>query len=327
MSDNNVLKGGVGLLAILSLMFTRTCKTCEHESSSIIKNVREIEVAKEVKPSRGFSCNARGINDASASVVEDEIKNIRNEDEVFLKKINKNEFSYTDRTPGIFNSLNDLQIDDNKTFIVDGNLEEDEIKVLNKKGVNFICNKEVYEKQKDIVRYEILFIFSEDREILKDLYSINDDQVDEVIKIAQPLLTDIYVTKIASKESLDETLKRFREHDIVPVIIFNNKNKTLFDHPLSYYNVSNAITCNSYNLGSPLFFSSTDYLGFNNVVKSLVNNEPQPTLFDFYKNFSNNYATQLYNDKKYFATVVSTGVAVTGGGAGYIIYYNINEKS
>src|SRR5689334_16318557 len=106
MSDNKAVKG-VGLLAILSLMFARTCKTCEHESSTLIREGREVASHEKVKPSEGFSCNRPHVEDVSpiTSTTDDEVKSVRTENEVFLSKTGENEFSYRDKTTGTFNSL------------------------------------------------------------------------------------------------------------------------------------------------------------------------------------------------------------------------------
>lgn len=320
MADNKAVKG-VGLLAILGLMFAKTCKNSEHEGSIFLKGCKTAE--HDIKPSE-FRPHVDDI--PIAPTVDNETKPLLKEDEVILKKTNENEFSYTDKTTSTFNSLGDVKIDNSKTLIVDGKLTEDEVKSLNKQGVKFICDKDLYEQQKNITNYQVIFVFSEDREVLKDLYGVSDEQVDDLIKLAQPALTDINSTKVSSQGQLEFALAAFKKDNITPVVVFNNKDKNLFGNPLSYYGVSNVITCNSYNLGGEIFFNSTDYLGIDHVIKSLVNIN-QPTLFDFYKNFSNNYATQLYNDKKYLVTVVAASAVATGGGGGFIIYYNLNEKS
>lgn len=332
MADNNAVKG-LGLLAIMGLFFARTCKTCTHESSAIIHETEEVATHTKAKPSESFSCNRPHVQEdipiepsAVDNTTKQETNNILKEDGNILKKIDDGNFTYSDEATIGFKSLNDINFDNSKTLIVDGKLTEDEIKTLNNKGVKFICTKSVYEQQKNITNYQVIFVFSEDREVLKDLYGVRDEQVDDLIKIAQPALTDIYSTKVSSQGQLEFALAAFKKDNTTPVVVFNNKDKTLFGNPLSYYGVANVITCNSYNLGSEIFFNSTDYLGIGNVIKSLVNIN-QPTLFDFYKNFSNNYATQLYNEKKYFVTVVAASAVATGGGAGFIIYYNLNEKS
>jgi hypothetical protein len=334
MADNKASKA-VGLLAILGLMFAKTCKTSEHDGSLFLKGCKTAE-HERIKPSEVFPSENPHVNDVPPIIPSDvppipsagnnETKSVHSEDEVFLKKMNENEFSYTDKTTSTFSSLGDVKIDNSKTLIVDGKLTEDEVKALSKQGVKFICDKNVYDQQKNITHYQVIFVFSEDREVLKDLYGVSDEQVNDLIKIAQPALTDISSTKVSSQSQLEFALADLKKDNITPVVVFNNKDKTLFGNPLSYYGVSNVITCNSYSLGGEIFFNSTDYLGIDHVIKSLVNIN-QPTLFDFYKNFSNNYATQLYNDKKYLVTVVAATAVVAGGGGGFIIYYNLNEKS
>ena len=112
--------------------------------------------------------------------------------------------------------------------------------------------------------------------------------------------------------------------DVTPIIVFNNKDNKLFGKSLSEYSISNVITCNSYNFGSDIFFSSTDFIGIKDVMNSLANNKPK-NLFEFYKEFSNRYSTFVYNDNKRLVTIVAVGSVAIGGGSGLIIYYNQND--
>ena len=216
MSDNAVK--GIGAAALLGLLSLRACKACDNTADDALKNSdsffscnKASKSATDFDPPKtdpsevSVPSQTEVYQPLSPSQVDQTLNNeTSNADEsiVVLKKDANNSFTISDNLSQTFKSLNDIDIDNSKVLIVDGDLTTSEIKALNKKGIKFICNKDVYEQQKNIANYEVILIYSEDREILKDLYSINDEQVNDIMEYARPVIADYNIKKIGYESDL-----------------------------------------------------------------------------------------------------------------------------
>jgi hypothetical protein len=162
---------------------------------------------------------------------------------------------------------------------------------------------------------------------MQALYSVNKDQASELIKKFKMFSNNTGAEIVGSKEELENKLSDFKQENIEPIVIFNNvNNDVLFNSPVLDFKIKNMITCNSYKIDQDQIFNSIDFLSVDVVLKSISSIPNSDNLYDFYKQFSNNYSQILKNNNVVNTTLVVGVIAGTGIVVGCTVYYGSNKN-
>jgi hypothetical protein len=314
-----------GALVVVCLFFIKTCDNCAGRLDVLSKNFNEKAFAHGDKAIRRVDEMAKGIfKDAGANRSADKTTKskyqvVQRSDDGTLKVLNEKETT-------IIGPIEEIRRGTRETLVVKGKLSDDEIRDLNRKGIKFICDKAVFDRQRSIKDFKIILLYSDRVETLRSLYSIDDKQANELLQLSSEIDKRSLITKVGTEEELNKTLKDFQTKNTKPIVVFPNIDNMLFGHSMDYYNLDNVITCNSYTIPTATFLKSTDFLDLRYVVKSINGTFGNcENLFEFYRNFSINYSTYIErsNSRRIAATVVLVGA--TGGGVTAIVHYNNNK--
>lgn len=122
---------------------------------------------------------------------------------------------------------------------------------------------------------------------------------------------------VCNAEDLKKSIQTAHEIKRRPILVFDNKNSTLFENNIADYNVSEVITCNSYQItNANLSLSTTNYVNAKDVILSIQKSclHESEYLDDFFLKFAKNYQEiQIQRTKKYALIYFGAGTTTTGG--------------
>jgi hypothetical protein len=319
MNRHNTFLSSIGLFIILGISLgacSKALKGCGKASEKVAERADDLERAAAQSATRAADEAAREAEAMKQLYAEEARKAEDAKRSNSFKQNSSDNYSYDNKQYGRFKDV-PFQSTDNLYF--DHAPTQEEAAYLIEKGVKFVYNNPAYLKQKD-KPFRIIYLISDDVNLVKDLYELDDAHAQELIKYSSKLPTNYTIFKVSSYGEMLAKQDEVLSGNEIPVLIFHNSVK---QRTLTQFNPeANFITCNSFELNAKSYLTSIDLLDMQAIIEAVNSSHSALTLEGFYNKFTAAYHSHMSAYHQQNTLIYLGGGIVVSAGVYAIAYYN-----